>query len=166
MTEFGFSLGRVVCDPLRWNGCAVARVLYRCDLSPLRECAACSRDSVRLSARTRAREGIESVPVHHLKRGTASRRNASDHAALPGQARVFSHTASRRARLTVLLRPRPSICLPDRHIGTLFRRKLRLQPANGRSSSSPSRVEVRSGCARLYPRDQLSPNAPRAAANA
>ena len=53
---------------------AAATVRCRCDRSRLRESAACSRDSVRLSARTRAREGIGSDPILHPMHGTASAR--------------------------------------------------------------------------------------------
>ena len=105
-----------------------ATVRCRCGRSRLRESAACSRDSVQLSARKRGREGIGSDPILHPMHGIASRTNASDHAALLGEARVFSHTVSRRARLLVPLRRYPSVCLPDRHIGTIFRPKFRLPP--------------------------------------
>src|SRR5271166_3434095 len=83
---------------------AVAKVRYRCSRSRLRESAACSRDSVQLSARKRDREGIESVPSLHPIDGTASRTNASDHAVLHGGARVFLRTVLQRARRIVPLR--------------------------------------------------------------
>jgi hypothetical protein len=109
-----------------------ATVLCRYGRSGLRESAACSRDSVQLSAQKRAREGIESDPILHPMHGTASRTNASDHASLLGQARVFSRTVSPHARLLVPLHRHPSVCLPDRRIGTVFRPKFRLQPPKDR----------------------------------
>ena len=126
----------------------MARVRYRCSRSQLRESAACSRDSVQLSARKRDREGIGSVPILHLMHGTASRTNASDHAALHGEARVFSRTVSRRARRLVPLRRRPSVCLPDRHIGTVFRPKFRRQPA---TTSMVALTHSGTGTVRMWP---------------
>jgi len=113
--------GRMVGNPPRWMGAATVRC--RCGRSQLRESAACSRDSVQLSARKCDRAGIGSVPVLHLIHDTASRTNASDHAALLAQTRVSSRTVSRHARRFVRLRRYPSVCLPDRHIGTVFRPK-------------------------------------------
>ncbi len=75
------SLGRAVGDPLRWAG-AAATVLFRCGRSRLRESAACSRDSVRLSALKRGQEGIGSDLILHPMHGKASRTSASDHEAL------------------------------------------------------------------------------------
>jgi len=107
---------------------AAAMVRCRCGRSRLRESAACSRDSAQLSARKRGQEEIGSDPILHPMHGTASRTNASDHAAPLAQIRVSSRTVSRHARLLVRLRRYPSVCLPDRHIGTVFRPIFRLQP--------------------------------------
>jgi hypothetical protein len=113
---------------------AAATVRCRCDPPRLRESAACSRDSAQLSARKRGREGIGFDPILHPMHGTASRTNASDHGVLLGQARVSWRTVSQRARLLVPLRRHPSVCLPDRHIGTVFRLKFQLQPPTDRWS--------------------------------
>ena len=89
-----------VLSPTRSDGTgAAATVQCRCSRSRLRGSAACNRDSVLLSARKRARVGIESGPTLRRRHGTTSRTNASDHGALFGQARVSWHTVSPHARL-------------------------------------------------------------------
>ena len=71
---------------------AAAMVRCRCGRSRLRESAACSRDSAQLSARKRGQEEIGSDPILHPMHGTASRTNASDHAAPLAQIRLSSRT--------------------------------------------------------------------------
>lgn len=90
----------------------------RCCRSRLLEFAACIPGSVRLSARKRAREGIESGPVLRPTRGTASRTSASDREVRAVQRQIVSHTALQPARPHAPSLRHPNIFRPCRHIGT------------------------------------------------
>src|ERR1019366_10160990 len=86
------------------------RIMVRCrggHSRPL-ESAACSRDTVRLSARTRGPEGTEFAPIHRLRNGTALRTSGEDHAERAAQIRVSSRTVSPRARPPAPLLHHPS----------------------------------------------------------
>src|SRR5271165_3304769 len=87
-----------------------SRIMVRCrgDHSPPLESAACSRDTVRLSARTRGPEGTEFAPIHRLRNGTALRTSGEDHAERAAQNRVSSRTVSPRARPPAPLLHHPS----------------------------------------------------------
>src|SRR5208283_14108 len=84
--------------------------MVRCrgDLSRPLESAACSRDTVRLSARKRGPEGTEFAPIRRLRNGTALRTSGEDHAERAAQNRVSSRTVSPRARPPAPLLHHPS----------------------------------------------------------
>src|SRR5664280_2600405 len=74
--------------------------MVRCrgDHSRPLESAACSRDTVRSSARKRGPEGTEFAPIRRLRNGTALRTSGEDHVERAAQNRVSLRTVSPRAR--------------------------------------------------------------------
>src|ERR1035441_8676624 len=94
------------------------RVRCRGDHSRPLESAACSRDTVRLSARKRGPEGTEFAPIRRLRNGTALRTSGEDHVERAAQNRVSSRNVSPRARPPAPLLHHPNACLLDRRIET------------------------------------------------
>ena len=123
-------------------------VRYRYIRSPLHESAACSPDSVQLSARRRAREGIGSDPILHPKHDTTWHTNDSDRAVLLGQVPSFLAYCFTTCQTNRSVTPSPQ-CLPARQT---HRKSL---PAEIAAAASHSSIVVftqsGTGTVRMWP---------------
>src|SRR5208337_269822 len=107
-----------------------SRIMVRCrgDHSRPLESAACSRDTVPLSAGKRGPEGTEFAPIRRLRNGTALRTSGEDRVERAAQNRVSSRTVSPRARPAAPLLHHPNAWLLDRRIETTVLPKSRPLP--------------------------------------